>query len=158
MFLVLTSHFSQGIFSQRPTLEVDCGVCCVTPCTAHDSAVVQVSYLSRTCQKPQMFLSQQHQKHLGVSTQLKTTMSAVDFLANWFHFIAKRWEQEKKARDEGRKASIWISRAWKARDHKKKQVTHYCALQSVEREQKYSWKQGHETIKYFRKISGCEIN
>lgn len=45
-----------------------------------------------------MFLSQQQQKHLRVSIQLEKTMSAVDFLVNWFCFIAKRWEQEKDAK------------------------------------------------------------
>jgi len=86
-FLVFTSPSSQTIFRQRPPLKVDYAVRCVSPCTAHDP--VQVSYLLGMCQKPQMFLSQQQQKELGVCTQLKT-MSAVDFLANWFHFIAKR--------------------------------------------------------------------
>lgn len=62
-FSVLASPSSQWIFSQRPALKVGYMGGCVS--TACDSAVVQVSYLLGTCQKPQMFLKPATAKGTG---------------------------------------------------------------------------------------------
>lgn len=64
--------------SQSPPLKADYALCCINVHIARESAAVRVSYLLGMCQKPQVFLRQE----LGVATQLKTTMSATDFIVN----------------------------------------------------------------------------